>query len=167
MQKAGGIIALIAGIFGILAAIATLFVGGVGGAFKAAGASMVVGLGWGGILFSFLCITFGAVAISAKSKMPGILLIMSAIAGVVLGGTLVAVFMGLALIGGIIATVGAKASHEQDTAAPRSRGSVRDDEGGMDADAMIARYMQRQQSLDRDTPSQSIAAGFGRRKALP
>jgi len=31
MQKAGGIISLIAGIFGTIAAIATLFMGGLGG----------------------------------------------------------------------------------------------------------------------------------------
>ena len=56
MRKAGGIIALIAGVFGILAAIATLFIGGVGAAFEAESASTVVGLGWGGIVFSFLTI---------------------------------------------------------------------------------------------------------------
>jgi hypothetical protein len=103
MQKAGGIISLIAGIFGVLAAIVTLSVGGIAGAFKADGASTVVGLGWGGILFSFLCIIFGAIAISAKTKLPAVLLILSAIAGTILGGTLVAVFMVLALAGGIVA----------------------------------------------------------------
>jgi hypothetical protein len=35
MQKAGGIIGLISGIFGTLAAVVTLFVGGMGSAFKA------------------------------------------------------------------------------------------------------------------------------------
>ena len=55
MQKAGGIIGLIAGIFGVLAATVTLLLGGV------TSDSTVVGLGWGGILFSFLCIIFGTV----------------------------------------------------------------------------------------------------------
>jgi hypothetical protein len=108
MQKAGGIIGLIAGIFGILAAVFTLFVGGMGSAFKADGASMVVGLGWGGLLFSFLCIIFGAIAMGSESKIPGALLTISAIVGAILGGTLVAVFMVLALVGGILATIGAK-----------------------------------------------------------
>ncbi|MDH0117266.1 hypothetical protein N7379_22530 [Rhizobium pusense] len=108
MQKAGGIIALIAGIFGILAAAITLFVGGIGTGLEADGASTVVGLGWGGILFSFLTIIFGAVAMGATSKTPGALLIVSAILGAVLGGTLVAIFMVLAFIGGILAVFGAK-----------------------------------------------------------
>jgi hypothetical protein len=108
MKKAGGIIALIAGIFGIFAAGATLFIGGIGGAFQADGASTVVGLGWGGIVFSFIVIILGAIAITAKSKVPGILLIISSIAGAILGGTLVAVFMVLSLVGGVLAVIGAK-----------------------------------------------------------
>src|SRR6266540_406394 len=108
MRKAGGIIALIAGVFGILAAIITLFIGGAGAAFEAEGAGTVVSLGWGGIVFSFLTIIFGAVAIGANSRVPGILLIVCAILGAILGGTLVAVFMVLALVGGVLATIGAK-----------------------------------------------------------
>ena len=60
MQKAGGIIGLVAGIFGFIAAVVTLFVGGIGGALEAEGASTVIGLGWGGVVFSFLCVVFGA-----------------------------------------------------------------------------------------------------------
>ena len=108
MQKAGGIIALIAGIFGTIAAVVTLFIGGLGSAFDAEGADTVVGLGYGGVLFSFLTIVLGAIALGAKGTMPGILLIVSAVLGAVLGGTLVAVFMALAAIGGIIAVVGAR-----------------------------------------------------------
>lgn len=109
MKKAGGIIAIIAGIFGIFAAGATLVMGGIGAAAGAEGGETVIGLGWGGVLFSFLTIIFGAVALGAKTKTPGVLLILSSIAGAVLGGTLVAVFMVLSLIGGILATMGAKA----------------------------------------------------------
>lgn len=108
MQKAGGIIAIIAGIFGIFAAGATLFIGGMGSAFEADGASTVVGLGWGGVVFSFLVIIFGAVAMSAKSKKPGALLVLCSIGGVFLGGTIVAIFMALSLIGGILAMIGTK-----------------------------------------------------------
>lgn len=82
--------------------------GGLGGAVKAEGATTVVGLGWGGILFSFLIIVFGAVSISAKSKAPSALLITCSIAGMVLGGTLVALFMVLSIIGGILAFIGTK-----------------------------------------------------------
>jgi len=108
MIKAGGIIALIAGIFGVIAAIATLLIGGVGSALDGEGADTVIGLGWGGVIFSFLVIIFGVVSLNAKSKTPGILLIISAVAGAVLGGTLVAIFMVLALVGGILVVVGKK-----------------------------------------------------------
>ena len=106
MRKAGGIIGLIAGIFGIFAAGITLMVGGIGSAVKADSAQMVVGLGWGGVGFSFLVIVLGAVAMGANSRLPGMLLILASIFGAVLGGTLVAIFMLLAFVGGVLATIG-------------------------------------------------------------
>lgn len=108
MKKSGGIIALIAGIFGFFAAIATLFVGGVGGAVGAEDANTVVGLGWGGVFFSFVVIVLGSIAIGAETKKPGIFLIASSILGAILGGTMVAITMALAIVGGIIATIGVK-----------------------------------------------------------
>lgn len=108
MQKAGGIIALIAGVFAVIAAFATLLIGGAGSAMETDGADTVIALGWGGVLFSFLCIILGAVAMGARSKMPGALLIICAIAGAILGGTFVAIFMALALVGGILALFGAR-----------------------------------------------------------
>ena len=106
MRKAGGIIALVAGIFGVFAAGFTLFFGGVGAALDAEDAGTVIGLGWGGVAFSFLTIVFGAIAMGAKGRVPGVLLILCAIGGAILGGTFVAVFMALAGIGGIVAVVG-------------------------------------------------------------
>ena len=106
MKKAGGIVALVARIFGVLAAIVTLVIGGAGAAFEAEGADTIVGLGWGGVLFSFLTIVFGAIAMGAKGKMPGILIVLSAGAGAILGGTIVAICMALALVGGVIAIFG-------------------------------------------------------------
>ena len=103
MRKAGGIIALVAGILSVFAAIFTLFVGGIGGALEAEGAETVIGLGWGGVFFSFMVIVLGAVIIGRQGKFSCILLMVSAIAGAVLGGTIVAIFMALALMGGIIA----------------------------------------------------------------
>jgi hypothetical protein len=107
MGKAGGVIGIIAGVFGFIAAIVTLFVGGIGGAFDAEGAKTVVGLGWGGILFSFLAIVFGAVCF-ARPRGAGIGLIIVSILGAILGGTLVAICMALSLLGGILAVVGGK-----------------------------------------------------------
>ena len=106
MKKAGGIVALIAGIFGFLAAIVTLFMGGIGAALEAEGGTTVVAFGWLGILFSFLTIVFAAIAMGAKGKVPGVLLILCALGGAILGGTLVAIPMALSLIGGILALFG-------------------------------------------------------------
>lgn len=108
MQKAGGIIGLVAGIFGVIAALATLLIGGIGAGLEAEGASTVVSLGWGGVAFSFLTIVLGAVAMGAKTKTPGMLLMLCAVVGAVLGGMLVAICMVLAFIGGLLATFGTK-----------------------------------------------------------
>ena len=109
MYKAGGIIGLIAGIFGFFAAIFTLFAGGLGAAFGAKGADSVVGLGWGGIFFSFLTIIFAAVVFS-KPKGAGIGLIICAVLGAILGGTAVAICMVLAAIGGLLAVLDSSSS---------------------------------------------------------
>jgi len=116
MQKAGGIIAIIAGIFGVISAFATLMIGGIGGAFEAEGAETVVGLGWGGVFFSFLVIILGAMAIGSNSKKIGVFLIIASILGAILGGTLVAIFMVLSFAGGILATVGIKKRQENQVA---------------------------------------------------
>ena len=108
MQKSGGIIALVGGIFGTIAAIVTLFIGGVASAVEAEGASLVVTLGWVGGLAAFLSIIIGAVAMSAKSRTPGILLILCAILGMVFGGSMVAICMILTLAGGVMALFGIK-----------------------------------------------------------
>ena len=65
MIKAGGILAIIAGLLGVLAGLMTLFMGGLGAAFSTDGAGMVVGMGWGGILFSLLVVVYGAIAFTA------------------------------------------------------------------------------------------------------
>lgn len=106
MEKSGGIIAIIAGVLGLFAAVVTLMAGGVGAIFNADGANTIIGLGWGGVFFCFLTIIFGAVAINAQSRMPGVLIIISSISGAFLGGNLVAILMVLAFVGGVLATVG-------------------------------------------------------------
>lgn len=108
MKLAGAIIALIAGVFGTIAAFVTLFVGGIGSAVGAEGGSTVVALGWGGVFFSFATLVIGAIAIGAKSKKPAVILIISSVMGMILGGTLVALFMVLAVAGGILNLVGVK-----------------------------------------------------------
>lgn len=114
MIKAGGILAIIAGLLGLLAGVVTLFMGGLGTAFAAGGASMVVGMGWGGILFSLLVVVYGAIAFAApRAGATG--LAFSAIAGMVLGGTLVAVLMVLALIAAVMVWLGNKKAEDGQT----------------------------------------------------
>ncbi len=107
MIKAGGILAIISGLLGFLAGVATLLMGGLGAAFSAGGASTVVGLGWGGILFSLLVVVYGAIAFAApRAGVTGLAL--STVAGMVLGGTLVAIMMVLALIAAVMVWLGKK-----------------------------------------------------------
>ncbi len=105
MNKVGGIISIIAGIFGVIAAVSTLIFGGIGSVFNAPEASTIVSLGWGGVIFSFLVIVFGALAFS-KPKFSGLAIIVSSLFGVVLGGTLVAICMALSFIGGTLTLFG-------------------------------------------------------------
>ena len=102
MRKAGGIVAIIAGVFAVFAAGFTLFTGGVATAFDAAGADTVVMLGWGGVLFSFLTIVLGAIMLAVEGRIAAVLMILCALAGAILGGTFVAVFMVLVFIGGVL-----------------------------------------------------------------
>lgn len=104
MKKAGGILAIIAGLLGLLAGFATLFLGGLGSAFSASGAEAVVSFGWGGIVFSLLVLIYGAIAFS-KPRAGALGIVLSAVAGIVLGGTLVAILMALALVAGIMCSL--------------------------------------------------------------
>jgi hypothetical protein len=106
MRKAGGIIALIAGVFAVIAAVITLLIGGTGSVLNTKGADTVVMLGWGGVAFSFLTIVLGAVCMISTTRWPAGLLIICSLAGAVLGGTLVAIFMVLAFIGGMLGLFG-------------------------------------------------------------
>lgn len=71
---------IIGGIFGILASILALFIGGVGEAFGAEDASSVTGLGWGALLLSILGI-IGASISKSKPKLAGALMLVSGIGG--------------------------------------------------------------------------------------
>lgn len=115
MKKAGAIIALISGLFGTVAAVITLFFGGFAGAVNAEGAATVVGLGWGGLLFTFLTIIFSAIALTSSRKLMGVLLLGCAIGGAVLGGTLVAICMALTFVGGVLTLLGLR--NEEDNKA--------------------------------------------------
>ena len=111
MVKAGGIIALVAGVFGILAAVATLIIGGIGDAVDADRAETAIALGWGGMLASFIVIVLGAALITTARRWLAVTLLVVSVAGAVVGGTFVAVFMGLSALGGILGWIGAGRHH--------------------------------------------------------
>ena len=118
MARAGGIVALIAGVLAVAAAAVTLLIGGCGAALESDGAETVVLLGWGGLLAAFGCIVLGAVAAATPSRWPGVLLVFCALFGAIFGGTLVAIVMVLALVGGVLAAVGRRPSTESTSASP-------------------------------------------------
>lgn len=107
MGKAGGIVGLIAGIFGVGAALFTLLMGGAGAAFDATGFDRIIAYGWWGVAAAFMVIVFGAVAIFNGAVGAFGLLAFSLI-GAVLGGTAVAIALALGALGGVLAAIGAK-----------------------------------------------------------
>lgn len=128
MRIAGGILALIASIGGTIAGLITLFLGaaakvvgdyttahgGVSGTdYIQAGqvarqGATIMGLGWLGVLASFLALVLGIVILCGKGQIPAWMLLVSAILGIVFGGTLVAFFMVLAVLGAIFALMGGR-----------------------------------------------------------
>lgn len=106
MKVAGGVVALIAGLFSVIMAFLTLTMGGLGAAFNAEGAETVIGLGWAGVFLSLLIVTFSTICIFAKTKFPAITLLFFSIVTAIAGGTFVAIFMVLAVIGGLITLIG-------------------------------------------------------------
>lgn len=127
MQKTGGIIGLIGGIFGTLAALFTLLAGGFVAGLEGASAALsdtsvdtsastqIAGFGVMGLVFAFITIIVSVICMNAKGKFPGLLLIVTSIAGAITGGTFVAVCMVLPLVGGILALFGTKKSGEPKT----------------------------------------------------
>lgn len=106
MKIGGGIISSIAGLFGVVMAFVTLGFGGLGSAIGGEGAETIIGLGWAGIFLSLAIIVFAVICMFSKSIIPAIAIIILSIITAIAGGTLVAIFMILSLIGGILALVG-------------------------------------------------------------
>ena len=71
---------IIGGVFGILASILAMTVGGIGSAFDAEGSDQVIGLGFAAMLFSILGIIGGSIS-KSKKKLAGYLLLISGVAG--------------------------------------------------------------------------------------
>ena len=104
MDKAGGIIALIAGVLGIVAGFFTLFVGGIGSAFEAKEAESILNLAWVGIAAAMLVVIGGGVSL-ARPRSGGMVAVFASVVGIVYGGSLVAICLALGLIGGALAVL--------------------------------------------------------------
>ncbi len=127
MKKSGGIITLVAGILGTIAALFTLLAGGMVAGLEGASASLgntavdnsassqIGTFALLGLLASFITIILGAISMGAKTKKPSIAVMICAIVGAITGGTFVAVCMVLALIGGLLAFLGTKPIKESET----------------------------------------------------
>lgn len=105
MRTVGGTIAVTAGIFATIAAALTLVVG-LAGAFHAEQATQIKWSEWGAVIVSFATVFLGAICLHARSVTAGLVLMMASVCGAVLGGVLVAGFMGLVFAGGAIASIG-------------------------------------------------------------
>ena len=117
MDKAGGIIALIAGVLGIVAVFFTLFVGGIGSAFDAREADSILNLAWGGIAAAMLVVIGGGVSL-ARPRGGGMAVVFVSVVGIVYGGSLVAICLALALIGGSLAVLAPPKTGESDAIEP-------------------------------------------------
>jgi uncharacterized membrane protein len=76
------VLGLIGGIFGIIAGIMAMTIGGVASAFSADGANTITSLGIGAILLSVLGIV-GAVVVRNKGKLGGLFMTIAAIGGII------------------------------------------------------------------------------------
>ena len=88
MRKAGGLLALFAGLYGVVAAMITLIVlGGIGS--TASVDPRGVSLGWAGVALSLLISILGAVCMRTTSQRLVFLLLLCALTGAVISETLV------------------------------------------------------------------------------
>jgi len=105
------ILGIVGGIAGMCGAAFALFVGGVDAAFSASGTSSVVSLGVIAIFFSLLGLIGGGLALS-KPKVAGVMMLISAIGGVISISWGYAVALPILLAGGIFALIGKKEKGE-------------------------------------------------------
>lgn len=79
MRRAGGIIAIVFGVFCLLPATGLFVTGGFGEAFDAEGAEVLSLLGFGALVFCFFSIALGLLCAFVPSKLPGSFLVVLSI----------------------------------------------------------------------------------------
>ncbi len=107
MRVASMILGIIGGIAGFGGALFALFVGGVDASFSASGTSSIIGLGVAAIFFSLLGLVGGVLALK-KPKVAGIMMLISAIGGVISISWGYVVAFPVLLVAGILALIGQK-----------------------------------------------------------
>lgn len=107
LRVASMILGIIGGIAGFGGALFALFVGGVDASFSASGTSSIIGLGVTAIFFSLLGLVGGALALK-KPKVAGIMMLISAIGGVISISWGYVVAFPVLLVAGILALIGQK-----------------------------------------------------------
>ena len=106
VRKAGGIVAVVAGIGGILTSAINLKLSGWDTIIALEHATRDDRLTWGGLMFAFWVIVLGATAIEASARLPGILVMISALVAGISGETFLAPFMAVAFVGGMLSVFG-------------------------------------------------------------
>jgi hypothetical protein len=105
MRKTGGLLALCAGLYGLVAAIITLIVlGGLGSSVSVDPKGVLIG--WAGLGLSLTISVLGATIIRTSSQGPVFLLLLLALMGAVISETLVSLCMAAAFFSGLLATGG-------------------------------------------------------------
>ena len=105
MRKAGSLLAFFSGLYGVLAAVVTLFVlGGIGD--TASVDPMGVSIGWGGVALSILISVLSIICMRTEGQRPVALLLLTAFAGFLISETLVAICMLAAFLSGLLAASG-------------------------------------------------------------
>lgn len=105
MRKPGGLLALYAGLYGVVAAIITLIVlGGLGSPVSVDPEGVL--FAWAGVGLSLMICVLGAAIIRTSARWPVWLLLFCALTGFVISETLVSVCMVGAFLAGLLATGG-------------------------------------------------------------
>ncbi len=102
LKKTGGILAISSGILAIFAAQLMFVIAGIHGTSNSASFAVLLWVELGTVVLSFLTAFLGALSMSIESKIPAGLLVIIAVLAALLGGLPVALFMTVALVGGVL-----------------------------------------------------------------
>ncbi len=110
MLKFTQIVAMCAGFVGVATSLAALAMGGMGVTSEGAAGSAIAGLGWVSLAMFSLAVVCGAINLRARTRASGAVIVVSATVGAAVGGPVVAGGMIIALLGGLLASIGTEAT---------------------------------------------------------